>query len=244
MRFVLELSYKGTNFCGWQRQDNAMSVQQHLEDCFYTFQHHKIEITGCGRTDKGVHAKHYIAHFDYDKCLDGKHLYQWNALLNNDVVISQLRQVDSHFHARFDATARTYKYFIHTKASPFLNEGSFLLHNNQLDVNLMNQVAQQLIGTHDFTSFEKKGSNNKTSICTIKHALWTQQDEQLIFTIVADRFLRNMVRAITASLLMIGTRKMTEQTFLDNFITQKQMPLKLVVPAKGLFLWQIDYDNI
>lgn len=244
MRFVIELSYNGANFCGWQRQNNALSVQQHLEDCFFQFQHHKIDIVGCGRTDRGVHAMQYFAHFDYDKTIDNKQLHQWNALLGNEVVISNILQSEDNFHARFDATARTYKYFIHTKANPFLNETSFFLYNNILDVDLMNHVAQQLMGTHDFTAFEKKGSNNKTSICTVKHVMWTQEQNQLVFTIVADRFLRNMVRAITASLLMIGTKKIGEQTFIDNFITQTQMPLKLVVPAKGLFLWKIEYDKL
>lgn len=241
MRYFLQLSYNGKNYSGWQRQENAISVQEELEDNLTKIFASAIEITGCGRTDAGVHAKEYFAHFDTDKNIPENFLYRINSMLPDDIAISKIFVVRPDLHARFDAINRTYKYFIHFEKNPFLEEQSFLL-NQQPTLEKMNHCIQQLIGEHDFSTFEKKGSDNKTSVCKLENAFWQTTETGLVFTITANRFLRNMVRRITAALLMVGLNKMSEQDILNAVINNDTLEVKLAVPAKGLFLWKIKYE--
>jgi tRNA pseudouridine38-40 synthase len=241
MRYFLQLSYHGKNYSGWQRQENAVSVQQTLEENLSKIFASPLEIVGCGRTDAGVHAQDYFAHFDTDKNLPEFFLYRINSMLPDDIAIHDFFQVKPDLHARFDAISRTYKYYIHFEKNPFLEEQSFLF-NQQPDIEKMNHCIQQLFGEHDFSTFEKKGSDNKTSVCTLENAYWEQTESGLVFTITASRFLRNMVRRITAALLLVGVGKMNEQDLVNAVLNKESLEVKLAVPAKGLFLWKIEYE--
>ncbi len=241
MRYFLQLSYKGKDYSGWQRQENADSVQQLLEENLSKIFASPLEIIGCGRTDAGVHAQDYFAHFDTDKNVPENFLYRINSMLPDDIAIHDFFQVKPDLHARFDAISRTYKYYIHFEKNPFLEEQSFLF-NQQPDIEKMNHCIQQLFGEHDFSTFEKKGSDNKTSVCTLENAYWEQTETGLAFTIKANRFLRNMVRRITAALLLVGVGKMNEQDLVNAVLNKESLEVKLAVPAKGLFLWKIEYE--
>lgn len=240
MRYFLQLSYHGKNYAGWQRQENAISVQQTLEDNLSKIFATLIDIVGCGRTDAGVHAQDYYAHFDTDKSMPDNFLYRINSMLPQDIAIHQIFEVGPDAHARFDAISRTYKYFIHFEKNPFLEEQSFLF-NQRPDIDKMNRCIQQLFGEHDFSTFEKKGSDNKTSVCKLENAYWKETETGLVFTITANRFLRNMVRRITAALLMVGLDKLNEQEVIRTVLEKEALEVKLAVPAKGLFLWKIEY---
>lgn len=242
MRYFIELSYNGTNYCGWQRQDNAVSVQQVLEEELSKVWTEPIEITGCGRTDAGVHARQYFAHFDALKTLPDNFLYRINRMLPEDIAIHRLFEVRPELHARFDAITRTYKYFVHFEKDPFREDQSFLLYEQRPDIAKMNRCIQQLYGERDFSTFEKKGSDNKTSVCKLMHAEWQATENGLVFSVTADRFLRNMVRRMTAALLMVGTGRMDEQELIKAVLNREALDVKLAVPAKGLFLWAIQYN--
>ena len=242
MRYLLQLSYHGKNYSGWQRQENAVSVQEVLEENLSKIFVEQIEIVGCGRTDAGVHANDYFAHFDTEKNPVENFLYRINNMLSGDIAIKDFFEVKSDTHARFDAVNRTYKYFIHFEKNPFLDETSFLIHERRPDIEKMNRCIRQLIGEYDFSSFEKKGSDNKTSVCKLENAVWSETETGLVFTITANRFLRNMVRRITAALLMVGLDKMNEQELIHAVLKKESLEVKLAVPAKGLFLWKIQYE--
>ena len=242
MRYFLELSYNGKNYAGWQRQNNAVSVQEVLEDNLSKILNNKIEIVGCGRTDAGVHAKQYFAHVDIEKALPENFLYRINNMLPEDIAIQKIFNVKPDFHARFDAINRTYKYFIHFEKNPFLEDYSFLLLNKTLDISAMNHCLILILGEHDFSCFEKKGSDNKTSVCVLKDAFFEQNENGLVFTITANRFLRNMVRRITAAMLMLGLNQLSAEEIILAVLEKKDLQVKMAVPAKGLFLWKIEYD--
>ena len=242
MRYFLELSYNGKNYAGWQRQNNAISVQEVLEDNLSKILNNKIEIVGCGRTDAGVHAKQYFAHVDIEKALPENFLYRINNMLPEDIAIQKIFDVKPDFHARFDAINRTYKYFIHFEKNPFLEDYSFLLLNKTLDISAMNHCLSLILGEHDFSCFEKKGSDNKTSVCVLKDAFFEQNENGLVFTITANRFLRNMVRRITAAMLMLGLNQLSAEEIILAVLEKKELQVKMAVPAKGLFLWKIEYD--
>lgn len=241
MRYFLQLSYHGKNYAGWQRQNNAISVQEIIEENLSKIFNEPIEIIGCGRTDTGVHAKQYYAHVDTEKDLPENLLYRINNMLPDDIAIHEIFKVNDNLHARFDAINRTYKYFIHFNKNPFVEEQSFLMHQKP-NIDKMNRCIQQLFGEHDFSTFEKKGSDNKTSVCKLENAFWQPTENGLVFTITANRFLRNMVRRITAALLMVGLDKMNEQELINAVLNKEILNVKMAVPAKGLFLWQIEYN--
>lgn len=241
MRYFIQLSYSGLNFSGWQRQENAVSVQEVIEMNLSKLLSETQAITGCGRTDAGVHAKEYYIHFDTEKTIPENFIYRMNSILPDDIAIQHIFRVQPDFHARFDAVSRTYKYFIHFYKNPFLEPTSYLINNLRPDVERMNHCIQQLLGTHDFVTFEKKGSDNKTSVCILEEAYWESTENGLVFTIKANRFLRNMVRRITAALLMVGLERMSEQELLHAVFNKEMLEVKMSVPAKGLFLWKIDY---
>ena len=243
MRYFIRLSYHGSQFCGWQKQPGTPTVQQALEAAFSAILGQTIQIVGCGRTDTGVHAHEYFAHFDVSEPLDIDLLvYRANAYLEEGVAIQEIFSVSDDSHARFDATSRTYKYFIHTQKNPFLNDRSFYLRGPKpVNLDLMNQFCALLLTKKDFSAFEKKGSDNKHSLCHVTEAFWEKTPQGYIFTITANRFLRNMVRAIVGTGLMIGTEKITLKE-VDTYIDQKiQVSLSITAPAHGLFLWNIKY---
>lgn len=244
MRYFICLSYNGAAFCGWQIQDNANSVQQELQKVLSLLLKEPISVTGAGRTDSGVHAINYIAHFDSQSVIqDAAYItYKLNAILPKEIAVHYIRQVHDTAHARFDATSRTYKYHVHTNKNPF--DTGFSLHVRPQDMNIekMNAAAEYFLGEHDFSSLEKVNGGNKTSICTVTHARWEQTDEcNYVFTVTANRFLRNMVRAMVGSLLEVGAGK-REPEWICKMLEQKDRSAAgQSVPGKALFLVEVKY---
>lgn len=244
-RYFLQLSYKGTHYHGWQVQPNAVTVQETLTEALLTILREDLEVTGAGRTDTGVHASYFIAHFDSkqeDLHQDKKLLFKINGYLPKDIAINQIFKVKDDAHARFDAIERTYHYYIHQQKDPFINESSFYLSHN-LDVELMNQACKLLYQFSDFTSFSKLHTDVKTNNCKIKNALWLQDVHKLTFTITADRFLRNMVRAIVGTLIELGKHKISLENFIQIIENKNRSEAGVSVPAHGLFLTNITYDH-
>ena len=215
MRYRIDMCYSGEGFCGWQIQPGAPSVQGALEDALATLLKREVPVTGAGRTDTGVNALRYTAHFDFPEPLDvGGLCYKLNAILPKGIAVFAVREVSDDFHARFGAVRREYSYFLHRQKNPFLNGRSYYYGYPELDMARMNEAAALLLGTHDFACFEKKGSDNRTSVCTISEASWQVVDGSPLagtgccpvwrFRIAGDRFLRNMVRAIVGTLLEVG----------------------------------------
>ncbi len=242
-RYSIELAYNGRDYFGWQIQPKQKSVQETIEIALSKlFDAKKIDIVGCGRTDTGVHAKHYIAHVDLPLKWDEEVLtYKLNRILPDSIVIYNIQKKESNFHARFNAKARTYRYFIHTQKDPFIN-GASLHFTKDLNLDKMNEAGLFLIGKKDFTSFSKLHTDVFTNICTIYHAEWTRVNEhEIFFEITADRFLRNMVRAIVGTLLEVGEEKITPNDVVTIIAKNDRGEAKMSVPAHGLFLWKIEY---
>ena len=241
-RYFIELAYDGTRYCGWQRQPNGSSVQETIERTLKQLHSGKeIPIVGCGRTDTGVHAQFFVAHADLESGTDAEQLcYKLNKMLPPDIAIFRIYPVDAELHARFSATKRTYRYFIHHTKNAFLKNSLYLPH--ELDMEAMNCAALVFLGTQDFTSLSKLHTDVKTNICTVTHAQWVQQGEQWYFEISADRFLRNMVRATVGTLLDVGRGKITEADVKAILEAKDRGEAKVSVDAKGLFLWDVCYS--
>ena len=245
-RYFIFLSYDGTHYHGWQSQPNALTVQQRLEEVLSLLMGSPTVVTGAGRTDAGVHARMMAAHFDAPGPLDTHHLaFKMNSLLPTDIAVSQVRAVKPDAHARFSPISRTYRYYLALRKNPFntLYTCRFYL---PLDFKRMNEAAQLLLHHSDFGSFCKAHSDNKTNLCNITHARWEQSDNgDYYFEIRADRFLRNMVRAIVGTLLQVGKGKLTLSGFENIILQGTRTAAGDSVPARGLFLEDIEYpDNI
>ena len=215
VRYFIELSYSGKAYNGWQIQPNAPSVQQTLQKALSTLLRCTTETVGAGRTDTGVHASHYVAHFDSETEIDRPvdFCYHLNALLPHDIAIRRIRPVKPTAHARFDALSRSYEYCVLLRKDPFRIDTAYQV-NWPLDVDKMNEAATLLLAHSDFTSFCKLHSDNKTNLCRVSHAAWKHEHEDLLlFSITADRFLRNMVRAIVGTLVDVGRGKITVSDF-------------------------------
>ena len=291
MRYFIKLSYDGAEFCGWQLQPNALTVQECLETTLTTLLKERVQVVGAGRTDSKVNAIGYVAHFDYDKVIDTTAFgYKLNAILPRGIVIHSIGVVEDDLHARFSATRREYTYFLHRTKDPFIENRSYFC-SWDLDVDAMNEAASLLLGTHDFRCFEKAGSDNRTSICTVTEAFWTSYipdhvaimgfgpacprpdatqpsgsgsipvsnagaPQYLYFRIAADRFLRNMVRAIVGSLLEVGRGRRSVADFAALILPPDAIPVRPrtaddgtpfrsmageSVPGHALFLSRVDY---
>ena len=253
------MSYNGAAFCGWQVQPGVSTVQGELEAALGTLLHSTVGVVGAGRTDTGVHALHYVAHFDYDGPVDCAQLrYKLNAILPKGIGIISVCAVSSDFHARFSAVSRSYSYYLHRSKNPFLDDRSLFYGYPDVDFGLMNKCASMLVGRHDFSCFEKSGGDNKTSVCTVLRAGWTALDsgnsvyspQYWRFNIEADRFLRNMVRAIVGSLLEVGRGKRTPEDFAALILPAEEDQGEKVsrrsaagesVPGHALFLVDVKY---
>jgi tRNA pseudouridine38-40 synthase len=243
MRYFIYLAYNGKNYCGWQIQPNGMTVQQRLEESLTTVLRFPISIIGAGRTDAGVHAKLMVAHFDFEEIFDLTALPdKLNALLPHDIAIDHIIPVFPGAHARFSALSRTYQYFISYKKSPFQNELMYRI-RKPLDVDLMNEAAQILFEYDDFTSFSKLHTDAKTNFCKMMRAEWTEENGHLVFTIQANRFLRNMVRAIVGTLLEVGSGKLTIPDFRSIVEEKSRAVAGPSAPAHALFLADIEYPD-
>lgn len=244
MRYFIKLAYNGTPYNGWQIQPNAPSVQETLNKAFSVLLHSEISLMGAGRTDTGVHAREMYAHFDFDAPFDTQKLvYKLNSFLPKDIVIYAIFSVADEAHCRFDATKRTYEYHINTFKDAFLQEQSWYL-NQKLDVDLMNEAAKLLLQHTNFQSFSKVNTDVNTFDCTIFEAHWTQKDNKLIFTISANRFLRNMVRSIVGTLVNIGLHKINLDDFKSIIESKNREKAGFSVPAHGLYLTKIEYPYI
>lgn len=244
MRYFICLSYNGSAFCGWQIQENANSVQEELQKTLSMLLKEPVSVTGAGRTDSGVHAINYIAHFDCQSVIqDTAHLaYKMNAILPKEIAVHSIYQVHNTAHARFDAISRSYKYYVHTNKDPFENGFSYFVRPDNMDIEKMNLAARYFLGEHDFSSLEKVNGGNKTSICTVTHAEWVQISEhKFVFSVTANRFLRNMVRAMVGSLLEVGSGK-RQPEWIGQMLAQKnRCAAGQSVPGKALFLVEVKY---
>jgi len=243
-RYFLQLSYKGTNYHGWQIQPNAISVQEVMEDALSKILREKIAVVGAGRTDTGVHASYFILHFDVEKSIPESLdlVHKLNSFLPSDIAVQKVWPVTSEAHARFSAVSRTYHYYITTEKNPFVIETSHK-YLKPLDIEKMNEAAQILFDYEDFTSFSRLHTDVKTNNCKIKQAEWIRKDQQLIFIIKANRFLRNMVRAIVGTLLEVGQGKLSIQQFREIIERKNRGAAGASAPAEGLFLVDIEYPE-
>jgi tRNA pseudouridine38-40 synthase len=243
-RYFIELSFKGTRYHGWQVQPNAISVQEVLETTLSTFLRRKIEVTGAGRTDTGVHASYYIAHFEIETLpyAENDLVEKLNRFLPADIALHRIWPVKPEAHARFSAIKRTYHYYISRKKNPFSLETSYqyLL---PLNIEAMKEAAALLLNYTDFTSFSKLHTDVKTNNCKIYEARWNEVGNQLVFTITADRFLRNMVRAIVGTLIEVGREKISIQDFADIIEKKDRSTAGTSAPPQGLFLAGIEYPE-
>lgn len=242
-RYFIHLAYNGANYCGWQIQPQSPSVQAELERCLSLKLGQPVSLTGCGRTDTGVHARCYYAHFDLEVSIDDctELAYRLNVFLPPDIVVYRIWEVSPELHARFDALSRTYHYQITQTKNPFHQNDAYYLYG-PLDVEKMQQAANLLFDYTDFTSFSKLHTQVKTNNCKIMEAQWLEQDGLLVFRIKADRFLRNMVRAIVGTLLEVGKGKMSLDEFQSIIERKDRCSAGESVPAQGLFLQEVAYN--
>jgi tRNA pseudouridine38-40 synthase len=245
LRYFLKLAYNGTNYHGWQYQPNASSVQETLTTAMSIVMNSNINLMGAGRTDAGVHAKEMYAHFDFETPFDTTSLvHKLNSYLPKDIVIFGIIAVHAEAHARFDATKRTYQYHINTFKDVFSNEESWYYHQ-MLDLDLMNEASKLLCKYTDFQCFSKVNTDVNTFDCTIFEAYWTRnENNKLLFTISANRFLRNMVRAIVGTLVYVGLHKLSLSDVETIIISKNRNEAGFSVPAKGLYLIKIDYEYL
>lgn len=243
LRYFLECSYFGKAYHGWQRQPNAVAVQQILEESLTTLLRKELVIIGAGRTDAGVHAKQLFAHFDSETLEDPQQLcHRLNTLLPADVSVRTIFEVPEDAHARFDALQRTYEYWIVQEKNPFYKDTAHYIWST-LDVEAMNKAAGMLMEYDDFECFSKSKTDVKTFICKIDTAQWELQEEKLVFTIRADRFLRNMVRAVVGTLLDVGQGKMKADAIREIIESKDRGRAGASVPAKGLYLTKVTYPK-
>jgi len=243
-RYFIELAYKGTNYHGWQRQPNGSSIQQDLEIALSTILQIPISITGAGRTDAGVHAKYMVAHFNTSESIlnTNKLVYKLNRFLSKDIVVFFITKVSDDAHSRFDAIARGYEYHLTWHKNPFLQNLVTYI-SFEPDVEIMNKAADKLMHYSDFTSFSKLHGNNKTNLCKVNYAKWEKRSDILVFNIQADRFLRNMVRAIVGTILEVGSGKLSVTDFCEIIEAKDRGKAGTSVPADGLYLKDVIYPD-
>jgi tRNA pseudouridine38-40 synthase len=241
LRYFIEFAYNGKEFHGFQVQPDVISVQETLDKALSLLFKQPIQIVGAGRTDSGVHAKQMYAHFDCDFEIDSDYwVSKFNSYLDKNIVVYRFIPVHDDAHTRFDATSRTYEYYIHTFKDVFQNEGSWY-YFNKLNVDLMNEACKILFEFEDFECFSKTNTDVNTFLCDISEANWEVNGNQLIFTITANRFLRNMVRAIVGTLINVGIGKITLDDFRAIIESKNRQKAGFSVPAHGLYLVKIKY---
>ena len=252
-RYFIELAYDGTSYHGWQIQQNAVSVQEVLNKALAIILRQPVETIGCGRTDTGVHAREFFAHFDVPQPPEGvisilestpfRGLGRFNALLPPDIAIKNIIPVHADAHARFDATLRSYQYHIHFNKDPFLRGYSWQVRDVP-DVELMNQAAAMIMEYIDFSCFSKSNTQVKTNNCKITRAEWEKTEQSMVFHISADRFLRNMVRAIVGTLMMVGKHEMPPEAVRQIIESKNRSNAGMSVPACGLYLTEVKYTYL
>ena len=244
-RYFIYLAYKGTHYCGWQKQPNGVSIQQCIEETLSMLLRQPITVVGAGRTDAGVHARMGVAHFDVLKEIDDPSLLadKLNKILPSDIAVHKIRPVSNEAHARFDARARTYIYLISDKKMPFRNEYVCRMSLQSINFERMNEACSALLEYTDFTSFSKLHTDVKTNLCRISEAGWSKSDDLWVFTIKADRFLRNMVRSIVGTLLDVGRGKLSIRDFRDIIEAKNRCRAGMSMAPEGLALTKIEYPE-
>jgi tRNA pseudouridine38-40 synthase len=244
-RYFFEISFLGSAYHGWQIQKNAQSVQSLINDKLSVILRKNIETTGCGRTDTGVHATQFFFHADIDELNypPEELLFKLNGILPPDISVNNLYPVEANKHARFDALKRTYTYLIHTRKNPFLHNRSWLLYKLP-DITIMNKACNLLLNNKDFAAFCKSNSNNKTTLCMVYEAFWKKNETGLEFKISANRFLRNMVRAIVGTMVALGKNEITIAEFEQIIQSKNRKFAGESAPACGLYLSKVEYDFI
>lgn len=242
LRYFAELAYNGTNYHGWQRQPNSPSVQSTIETALSTILRTETAVTGCGRTDTGVHASQYYLHFDYDGNFPKAFTRRLNKFLPNDIAIKSVFEVKAETHARFDAYYRKYEYHLNFDKNPFTINISYHYHfARDLDISKMQEVSKLLLKYENFFSFCKSNSDVKNMLCSLYQAEWKAQKDHLVFHIAANRFLRGMVRLIVGMCLNVGLGKINIDQVIEAMDQQIRLEKNLSVPAKGLFLTEVKY---
>lgn len=239
-RYFLQLAYDGTDFSGWQTQPGVRTVQDTLGKALSVLVRDHRGVTGCGRTDAGVHASQFYAHFETDSTLPDDIIYRLNAILPRDVAVYRCFEVEGDMHARFSATERMYTYYIHYVKNPFRNHYS-AFHPYELSIEKMNRAAECLLGERDFTSFARTGADTKTNLCTVHSARWEEREDGAVFRIRANRFLRNMVRAIVGTMAQVGEGKLSPEGFEDVIASQNRESAGKSAYPQGLFLTDVKY---
>ena len=238
----MHCSFFGKNYHGWQRQPNDLSVQEILEDRLGTLLGGNVDIVAAGRTDAGVHARTMVVHFDWEEPFQDNLLHRLNSFLPGDIAVQEIRPVRSEAHARFDATSRTYEYRLIQQKDPFEQDTAYYL-GIPLDFGKMNEAAAVLMDFEDFKAFSRAHTDVKTYLCDITHARWSQIGSCWVFTITADRFLRNMVRAVVGTLLLVGKGERTVEDVKSIIKSRDRSRAGASVPAKGLYLTEITYPE-
>ena len=238
-RYFLEVSYKGTNYSGFQTQKNANSIQAEVEKAFLILQREEIVLTGSSRTDTGVHALQNFFHFDFERELHPQFIYKINAILPGDIVVKKVFPVPPDAHCRFDAISREYKYFIYRHKDPFLKDRAFYF-PYRIDIRKLQDAAETVKHYHDFTSFSKRNTQVKSFICEVQKSEWYVENGCLIYNVRANRFLRGMVRALTATMLRIGRGIINTEEFKNIIESKNCMLASFAVPPHGLFLTSVE----
>jgi tRNA pseudouridine38-40 synthase len=239
-RYFLEVSYKGTNYSGFQAQHNANTVQAEIEKAFLILQKEAVTLTASSRTDAGVHALQNFFHFDYEGPVHPQFLYKMNAIVPDDIVLRRLLPVSAGSHSRFDAVSREYQYYIYRHKDPFLKDRAFYF-PYRLDLAKMREAAGVLKEYHDFTSFSKRNTQVRTFVCQIMESEWLEEDGCLVYRVRANRFLRGMVRALTATMLKVGRNKMSIDGFRQVISAKDCTKASFSVPSHGLFLVSVEF---
>ncbi|MFC7358356.1 tRNA pseudouridine(38-40) synthase TruA [Jejudonia soesokkakensis] len=243
MRYFIEIAYHGKNYHGWQNQPDAITVQEVLEKTLSTLLRKEIQVVGAGRTDAGVHAKQLFAHFDFDRIENlSEVIFRLNSFLPKDISVKNIIRVKEDAHARFDATAREYEYLITTAKNPFFEELAYHVYQKP-DIQKMNEAAALLLDYNDFQCFSRSNTDVKTYYCKLEKADWVEDKNSLIFTIKADRFLRNMVRAIVGTLLEVGYGKLFLEGVHAIIESKDRSNAGASAPAHGLYLTKVEYPS-
>lgn len=242
-RYFLEVSYKGTNYSGLQTQKNANSIQEEIEKAFLILQKEKVILTGSSRTDTGVHALQNFFHFDFEGLINPQFVYKINAILPADIVVKRVFPVTPQAHCRFDAVSRQYKYFIYRRKDPFLRETAFYF-PYRLDMENLQKAAELLKQYNDFTSFSKRNTQVKTFVCRIETSEWLSENNCLVYHVKGNRFLRGMVRALTATMLKVGRGIISMEEFARIIEAKDCTKASFAVPPHGLFLTSVEYSPV
>lgn len=241
-RYFLSLKYKGTRYAGFQIQDNAATIQGHVERAMFIYLREKIGLTGSSRTDAGVHANRNFFHFDTEKILSPDFIYHVNAILPGDIALTGIFKVPDDCHCRFDAIHRLYRYMIYSSKDPFYDDRAWYF-PYPMDLQLLQEVSQMVLGAHDFTSFAKKRTQVYTHLCTITSCSWEQTEGGWIFEIEGNRFLRGMVRALVGTMVKVGRGKMEIDDFRKVMLGKDSAMADFSAPAHGLFLDRVVYPD-